>query len=309
MVRKLIRIATRKSALALWQANYIKSRLEKANPTLKIELLELITTGDKIITESLSKIGGKGLFVKELENALLAGEADIAVHSMKDVPMDLPDDLILAIMCERENPCDAFISNKYTQVAALPAHSIIGTSSLRRSCQLLALRPDLIIQPLRGNVDTRVRRLDEGKFDAIILAAAGLLRLDLHARIREYLTPENCLPAAGQGALGIECRRDDSEIIELIQPLNHADTYDCVRAERAMTRQLGGSCQIPIAAYATLDNGHITLRGLLGPPDGSLILRAIGQGSRQEAEIIGKQVADSLERQGAKIILQELVRH
>lgn len=304
MNKTLLRIATRQSALALWQANHIKLQLLTLHPHLKIELIGITTSGDKTLDTPLNKMGGKGLFVKELENALLAGEADIAVHSMKDVPMELPAGLIIPVICEREDPRDAFISKNYPNLASLPSNSIVGTSSLRRSCQLQAVRPDLIIQPLRGNVDTRIRQLDEGKFDAIILAAAGLLRLGLKNRISECF--DSFLPAAGQGALGIECRSGDSDIMKIIAPLNHFPTFYCVSAERAMTRRLGGSCQVPIAAYATINQDQLTLQGLVGHPDGSLLLQSQSQASVHEAEKLGEHVAEDLLMKGAREILASL---
>jgi hydroxymethylbilane synthase len=303
MKKNILRIATRKSALALWQGNHIKQLLQKKYPDLLVELVGITTSGDKQTTGVLSE--GKGLFVKELEQALLDNQADIAVHSMKDVPMDFPVGLGIAAICEREDPRDVLVSQHYKKLVELPAGSKVGTSSLRRSCQLQALFPQLAMQPLRGNVDTRLRHLDENKFDAIILAAAGLKRLGLQNRITEYLSPEICLPAVGQGALGIECRVDDAAVLELIKFLNHPATQYCVRAERALNERLCGGCQVPVAAYAVLDMGKISLRGLVGRPDGSVILRATTQADMQQAEELGKQVAEDLLRQGAAEILDD----
>lgn len=304
MKQKLIRIATRQSKLALWQANYIKQKLASHYPAVKIELLPLITTGDKHLHEPLNEIGGKRLFVKELEQALLDGAADLAVHSMKDVPMDLPANLTIPVICEREDPRDVLVSNKFNKITELPPGAVVGTSSLRRAAQLHALRPDLIIQPMRGNIDTRMQRLDEGKYDAIVLAAAGLLRLGLRERIGEFIAPEACLPAVGQGALGIECRADDEEILALIKILDHQATHVCVQAERAMNHRLNGGCQVPIAAYATLKNEQLHLYGMVGKPDGSLILQANAQGFMQDSEELGMRVAEDLLAQGAMEVLQ-----
>ncbi|MGH8352531.1 MAG: hydroxymethylbilane synthase, partial [Pseudomonas sp.] len=262
-----IRIATRKSALALWQAEHVKARLEQAHPGLRVSLVPMVSRGDKLLDAPLAKIGGKGLFVKELETALLEHQADIAVHSMKDVPMDFPDGLGLYCICEREDPRDAFVSNRYASLDALPAGSLIGTSSLRRQAQLLALRPDLQIQFLRGNVNTRLAKLDAGEYDAIILAAAGLLRLGFGSRIRASISVLDSLPAGGQGAVGIECRSADSEIQALLAPLHHRATALRVSAERALNKRLNGGCQVPIACYAELDGEQLWLRGLVGRPD------------------------------------------
>lgn len=296
-----IRIATRKSALALWQAEYVKARLEQAHPGLKVSLVPMVSRGDKLLDAPLAKIGGKGLFVKELETALLENEADIAVHSMKDVPMDFPEGLGLFCICEREDPRDAFVSNTYDNLEALPPGSVVGTSSLRRQAQLLARRPDLKIQFLRGNVNTRLAKLDAGEYDAIILAAAGLIRLGFAGRIRASIGVDDSLPAGGQGAVGIECRSADSEIHALLAPLHHAETAARVTAERALNKRLNGGCQVPIACYALLEDGQLWLRGLVGQPDGALLLRAEGRGS--EAEALGVQVAEQLLAQGAGAIL------
>ena len=298
-----IRIATRKSALALWQAEYVKARLEQAHPGLVVSLVPMVSRGDKLLDAPLAKIGGKGLFVKELETALLDNEADIAVHSMKDVPMDFPAGLGLYCICEREDPRDAFVSNSYASLDELPAGSVVGTSSLRRQAQLLARRPDLKIQFLRGNVNTRLAKLDAGEYDAIILAAAGLIRLGFEARIRAFISAEDSLPAGGQGAVGIECRTADSEVHALLAPLHHADTADRVNAERALNKHLNGGCQVPIACYALLEGDQLWLRGLVGQPDGGALLRAEARGPRAEAETLGVQVAEALLAQGADRIL------
>ncbi len=299
-----IRIATRKSALALWQAEHVKARLEQAHPGLKVSLVPMVSRGDKLLDAPLAKIGGKGLFVKELETALLENQADIAVHSMKDVPMDFPEGLGLYCICEREDPRDAFVSNTYASLDALPAGSVVGTSSLRRQAQLLARRPDLKIQFLRGNVNTRLAKLDTGEYDAIILAAAGLIRLGFEERIRSSISAEDSLPAGGQGAVGIECRTADSEIHALLAPLHHRDTAVRVTAERALNKHLNGGCQVPIACYALLEGEQLWLRGLVGQPDGSQLLRAEQRASAADAEQLGVQVAEALLAQGAAAILQ-----
>jgi hydroxymethylbilane synthase len=299
-----IRIATRKSALALWQAEHVKARLEQAHPGLKVSLVPMVSRGDKLLDAPLAKIGGKGLFVKELETAMLENQADIAVHSMKDVPMDFPEGLGLYCICEREDPRDAFVSNTYASLDALPAGSVVGTSSLRRQAQLLARRPDLEIQFLRGNVNTRLAKLDAGEYDAIILAAAGLIRLGFEERIRSSISAEDSLPAGGQGAVGIECRTADSEIHALLAPLHHRDTALRVTAERALNKHLNGGCQVPIACYAVLEGEQIWLRGLVGQPDGGLLLRAENRAPLAQAEQLGVQVAEALLAQGAAAILQ-----
>lgn len=298
-----IRIATRKSALALWQAEYVKARLEAAHPGLLVTLVPMVSRGDKLLDAPLAKIGGKGLFVKELETALLEDEADIAVHSMKDVPMEFPEGLGLFCICEREDPRDAFVSNTFASLDALPAGSVVGTSSLRRQAQLLAQRPDLKIHFLRGNVNTRLAKLDAGEYDAIILAAAGLIRLGFEARISAFISAEDSLPAGGQGAVGIECRTADSDVHALLAALHHSDTADRVSAERALNKHLNGGCQVPIACYALLDGDELWLRGLVGQPDGSLLLRAEARAPRHNAEALGVQVAEALLAQGADQIL------
>ena len=298
-----IRIATRQSALALWQANFVKDRLEAAHPGLRVSLLPMISRGDKLLDAPLAKIGGKGLFVKELETALLEDQADIAVHSMKDVPMDFPAGLGLFCICEREDPRDAFVSNGHAGLDALPAGSVVGTSSLRRQAQLLARRPDLKIHFLRGNVNTRLAKLDAGEYDAIILAAAGLIRLGFEDRIRDSIAVEHSLPAGGQGAVGIECRVGDTELQQLLAPLNHTETALRVTAERAMNKRLNGGCQVPIACYAILEGEQLWLRGLVGEPDGSRLLRAEQRGAADDAERLGIEVAEALLAQGAGEIL------
>ncbi|MHA6494856.1 hydroxymethylbilane synthase [Pseudomonas borbori] len=299
-----IRIATRKSALALWQAEHVKARLEQSHPGLKVSLVPMVSRGDKLLDAPLAKIGGKGLFVKELETALLENQADIAVHSMKDVPMDFPEGLGLYCICEREDPRDAFVSNRFASFADLPAGSIVGTSSLRRQAQLLARRPDLKIQFLRGNVNTRLAKLDAGEYDAIILAAAGLIRLGFESRIRASISVDDSLPAGGQGAVGIECRSADSEIHALLAPLHHRETALRVTAERALNKHLNGGCQVPIACYAVLEGEQLWLRGLVGQPDGTLLLSAERRGPAEEAEQLGVDVAEALLAQGAAAILQ-----
>ncbi|MBH3341635.1 hydroxymethylbilane synthase [Pseudomonas mendocina] len=299
-----IRIATRKSALALWQAEYVKARLEQAHPGLKVSLVPMVSRGDKLLDAPLAKIGGKGLFVKELETALLENEADIAVHSMKDVPMDFPEGLGLYCICEREDPRDAFVSNTFDSLDALPPGSVVGTSSLRRQAQLLARRPDLKIQFLRGNVNTRLAKLDAGEYDAIILAAAGLIRLGFEDRIRSSISAEDSLPAGGQGAVGIECRSADSDVHALLAPLHHRETALRVTAERALNKHLNGGCQVPIACYALLENDQLWLRGLVGQPDGGLLLRAEERAASSDAEALGVRVAEALLAQGAEAILK-----
>ena len=299
----LLRIATRKSALALWQAEYVKSRLESIHPQLTVELLPLTSRGDIILDVPLAKVGGKGLFVKELETALLDDKADIAVHSMKDLPMEFPHGLGLSVICEREDPRDAFVSNKFRHFDELPNGAIVGTSSLRRQCQLLALRPDIEIRFLRGNVNTRLAKLDAGQYDAIILASAGLIRLKMAERISQYIAPELCLPAGGQGAVGIECRNADVDTHALLAPLNHDLSATAVTAERAMNRRLEGGCQVPIACYAIHQNNGLWLRGLVGEPDGSEILTDEISGTVADAEQMGVTLADSLLKAGAGRIL------
>lgn len=303
---RTIRIATRKSALALWQAEYVKAKLLEHHPALTVELVPMSTQGDKILDTPLAKIGGKGLFIKELEVAMLEGRADIAVHSMKDVPVAFPEGFGLHAICERENPFDAFVSNNYDSIDALPEGAVVGTSSLRRQCQIKKHRPDLIINDLRGNVNTRLAKLDAGNYDAIILASAGLIRLGMQDRIRMPLPPEVSLPAVGQGAVGIECRNDDGELIELLAALNHHETQTRVAAERAMNERLEGGCQVPIGSYATLDSDALTLTGMVGKTDGSTLLFASATGPASNAASIGVEVAEALLAQGAGEILSAL---
>ena len=303
---KTLKIATRQSPLALWQAEHIRERLEKLHTDLKVELITFVTQGDKILDTPLAKIGGKGLFVKELEAALLDGRADLAVHSMKDVPMQLPEGLELAVICEREDPFDAFVSNHFEHFDDLPQGATLGTSSLRRKCQILKQRPDLKIIDLRGNVGTRLSKLDDGQYDAIILASAGLKRLGLQERIRHALTPEVSLPAVGQGALGLECRTDDQVVLGLILPLMHQETNACVRAERAFNAYLEGGCQVPIAGYATLHNQELSLEGRVGSVDGLTLLQSKVQGASTQAEQLGVALAKELLSQGAGELLKAL---
>ena len=305
---KLVRIATRKSALALWQAEFVKAQLEHFHADVRVELVPMSTQGDIILDTPLAKIGGKGLFVKELEQAMLDGRADIAVHSMKDVPVEFPEGLALHTICEREDPRDAFVSNNFANLSELPKGAVVGTSSLRRQCQIRALRPDLVIKDLRGNVNTRLAKLDDGQYDAIILAAAGLLRLKMDERIADYIEPEVSLPANGQGAVGIECRIDDEVTKALLAPLEHTQTRIRVNAESAMNRHLEGGCQVPIGAYALVDGEQVHLRGLVGAVDGSEILHDEVTGHINDAEAIGVQLAKKLLAQGADKILAEVYR-
>jgi hydroxymethylbilane synthase len=306
MLDKVLRIATRQSPLALWQAHYVKDRLMACHPGLQVELVPMVTRGDVILDTPLAKVGGKGLFVKELELALLENRADIAVHSMKDVPVEFPEGLGLTTICEREDPRDAFVSNHFDSIDALPKGSVVGTSSLRRQCQLAADRPDLVIRSLRGNVGTRLGKLDNGDYDAIILAVAGLKRLGLEDRVRQALSPEQSLPAVGQGAVGIECRLDDERTHALLAPLNHADTAVRVCAERAMNTRLEGGCQVPIGSYAELSNGEIWLRALVGAPDGSQMVRGERRGPAEDAEKLGISLAEELLNNGAREILADV---
>lgn len=307
MSTRTLTIATRESPLALWQAEYVRAALESAHSDLEVKLLGMTSRGDQLLDVPLAKVGGKGLFVKELETALLDGSADIAVHSMKDVPMEFPPGLGLGVICEREDPTDAFVSNSFASLDDLPAGSVVGTSSLRRECQLRARRPDLQVKFLRGNVNTRLRKLDEGEYDAIILASAGLIRLGFAERIAATISVDDSLPAGGQGAVGIELRSDDEQVLELLQPLHHDDTAHRVQAERSMNQRLNGGCQVPIAGYAEyLATGQMRLRGLVGRPDGSEILRAEAQGKAEDATQLGVAVADDLLAQGAAAILAEV---
>ncbi len=314
MTTRTLTIATRQSPLALWQANFIKDALERLHPQMSVTLLEMVTRGDKILDTPLAKIGGKGLFVKELEQALYDGRADIAVHSLKDVPMVLPEGLTLGAYCKRHAPSDAFVSNQFAHLDELPKGAVLGTSSLRRECQLRQARPDLTIKSLRGNVGTRLAKLDAGEYDAIILATSGLQRLGLDARIRHELDESLSLPAVGQGALAIECRADDAKILSLLAPLNDTNTALCVMAERAMNRTLEGGCQVPIAGFATIDGSTLRLRGRVGSVDGKVLLKAentITLGDDVTANItaveaLGEQIARELLAQGADVILKEV---
>ncbi len=306
MPQSTLRIASRNSPLAMWQANFVKSSLQALHPGLAVEILGFTTTGDRLLHSPLARLGGKGLFVKELERAMLEGEADIAVHSMKDVPAMLPEGLAIPVICEREDPRDALVSNRYESFAELPAGAVVGTSSLRRRCQLMNLRPDLRIVDLRGNVGTRLGKLDHGEYDAIVLASAGLMRLQLEPRIRERLDIAQCLPAAAQGAIGIECREDDAATRALLAGLHHVDTAARVAAEREVTRILDGGCELPIAAHARLEAGQLHLEALVGKDDGSEILRGGGSGPATEAQALGGRVVAELIERGAGQIIDTL---
>ena len=300
--KKLV-IASRESMLAMWQAEYIKGCLKALYPDCEVEILGMTTRGDQILDRTLSKIGGKGLFIKELEQALQDGRADLAVHSIKDVPMELPEGFVLAAIGERASPFDAFVSNQYARWEEMPEGAIVGTSSLRREAQLRAKFPHLTIQPLRGNVQTRLSKLDNGDYDAVILAAAGLQRLGLDGRIREILSPADSLPAAGQGALGIEIAARRTDLADILRPLNHEETAACVTAERALARALGGSCQVPLAAYCVMEDGLLTLNGLVGHPDGSVIIEASAQAPAAYADALGRAVAKRLADDGAEELI------
>ncbi|TYK65012.1 hydroxymethylbilane synthase [Colwellia echini] len=303
-----VRIATRKSALALWQAEYVKAQLEHFHAGITVELVPMTTKGDVILDTPLAKVGGKGLFVKELEVAMLEDRADIAVHSMKDVPVEFPEGLGLEVICPREDPRDAFVSNSIKSLADLPEGAIVGTSSLRRQCQLKANRPDLDIRDLRGNVNTRLRKLDDGEYDAIILAAAGLIRLKMSDRIQQFIEPEEMLPANGQGAVGIECRSDDENIKTLLAPLECSATRIRVLAERAMNRALQGGCQVPIGSYGVIsaDGKDLYLRGLVGAVDGSEMIESEITGPVEDGEILGNKLAQELLSRGADKILTQV---
>ncbi|CAK0757826.1 hydroxymethylbilane synthase [Gammaproteobacteria bacterium] len=301
-----LRIATRKSPLALWQTDHVRAALMAHHPHLAVELVGMTTQGDRILDTPLAKVGGKGLFVKELEQGLQEGRADIAVHSMKDVPVELPAGLEIAVIMAREDPRDAFVSNHYANLEALPLGARVGTSSLRRQSQLRARRPDLHVLDLRGNVNTRLKRLDAGEYDAILLACAGLLRLGFGGRITRVLDPEESLPAIGQGAIGIECRSDDAAIHRLIAPLHDHDTALRIAAERALNARLHGGCQVPIAAHAELVGPHLRLRALVGSPDGTRLVRSEMTGPAEEATTLGEQLAENLLSRGADAILAEV---
>lgn len=302
-MNKTLKIATRKSPLALWQAEHVKARLEAHHPQLEVVLVKMMTKGDQILNSPLSKIGGKGLFIKELEIGMMEGEADIAVHSMKDVPYEIPPGFELGAILKRENPFDAFVSNNFDSINDLPQGAKVGTCSMRRIVQLKARRPDLEILDLRGNVNTRLKKLDDGEYDAIILACAGLIRLKFEDRIKQEIPAIDSLPAVGQGAVGIEIRQDDKEILELIKPLIDEQTTYRVSAERAMNARLEGGCSVPIAGYATIDNEQITLTGLVGNVDSGVILKHQVMGPVNEAELLGATLADKLIEMGAKDIL------
>lgn len=299
-------IATRASRLALWQAEHVRSALLALYPGLNVELLKLSTRGDEILDRSLSKVGGKGLFVKELENALLDGRADLAVHSLKDVPVDMPDPFKLAVIMARADCRDAFVSNRFDALEALPEGAVVGTSSLRRESQLKARFPHLVIQALRGNLDTRLSKLDSGQYDAIILAAAGLQRLGLADRIRSFLSVEDSMPAAGQGALGIEILQARPDLLELLTPLSCSDSTVCALAERAVSRALGGSCQVPLAAFAQVRGSDVHLRALIAMPDASLVLKAEGVAAADQGEALGLLLAKELLGKGADRIMASL---
>lgn len=305
---KKIRIATRKSPLALWQAKHVATKLEQIFPEISTELVKMVTKGDKILDVPLAKLGGKGLFVKELEQGMLQGSADIAVHSIKDMPVELPKGLHLAAILNREDPTDAFVSNSYQSLQSLPVNAKIGTSSLRRQCQLKANFPEVKILPLRGNVNTRLAKLDSGEYQAIILASAGLKRLGLTNRITERIDTSISLPAIGQGAIGIECRQDDHDINRLLSALHDTKTAFCVRAERAMNARLSGGCQVPIAGFAEIKADGLLVQGLVGSPDGTILYRAEKQGALDQAKEIGQAIADDLLAQGADKILQALFK-
>jgi hydroxymethylbilane synthase len=302
-----LRIATRKSPLALWQAEHVRERLLAANPGLRVELVTMSTQGDRVLDSPLAKIGGKGLFVKELEQGMLEGRADIAVHSMKDVPVELPSGLGIGAILEREDPHDAFVSNRYGAIDELPDGARVGTSSLRRQCQLRGWRPDLQLLDLRGNVNTRLSRLDQGDYDAIVLACAGLKRLGMAARVTRALTPEELLPAIGQGVIGIECRLGDDAVQRLIDPLEHPPTRLRIQAERAFNAALAGGCQAPVAGFSLLEHDLLELRGLVGWPDGSKIVRGQISGPAQDAVTLGRELAEELLARGARPILQALL--
>ncbi len=296
-------IASRESRLAMWQAEHVRARLQALYPSCEVSILGMTTRGDQILDKALSQVGGKGLFVKELEVAMAEGRADLAVHSLKDVPMELPPCFTLAAFLEREDPRDAFVSNQYASLADLPAGAVVGTSSLRRQALLSARFPDLVVQPLRGNLDTRLRKLDSGDYAAIILAAAGLKRLGLPERIRAYLEPEQSLPAAGQGVMAIEIADNRPDLAAWLAPLNHLTSAQAVTAERTVSRAFGGSCQIPLAAYAEVKDGNMYLRGMVATPDGKRIARAVVHGQAEQAEALGQQLAHALALQDAAGIL------
>jgi len=306
MTSSSLRIVTRESPLAMWQANFVSNALSALHPQLAVEILGITTQADQLLDSSLASLGGKGAFVKELEQALLNGQADIAVHSMKDVTIDLPERLALPVVLKREDPRDVFVSSRYPRFIDLPENARVGTSSLRRKCQLMALRPDLQILDIRGNVGTRLRKLEDEHFDALILAAAGVKRLGLEDKITEYFAPERLLPAVSQGAMGIETRADNSEVLQLIEPLTDQTTQICVNAERALNRRLGGDCHVPVAAYAQISDSKLSMDALVGRVDGSEIIQAVTSGPAAEAESLGDKLGQQLLEMGAGKILQEL---
>lgn len=306
MAQDKLRIATRRSPLAMWQAEHVAAELRRHHPGLEVELVPMVTRGDRILDQALSRIGGKGLFIKELEQGMEEGRADLAVHSMKDVPWRMPDGFVLPVILERHEPTDAFVSNHYRQLDDLPEGGHLGTASLRRQCQAKARRPDLRVSTLRGNVNTRLSKLDAGEFDAIILAASGLSRLGFDDRIARRLPPEESLPAVGQGALGIECLADDQRVQALVAPLDHAPTHTLLKAERAMNARLQGSCQVPIAGYACYQGEEIWLRGLVGSPDGQRVVRGEIRGPIAQAAELGDRLGEELLERGAASILAEL---
>lgn len=310
-MKKIIRIATRQSQLALWQAEHVAALIRQQHPEIEVQLVKMVSKGDKILDVPLAKVGGKGLFIKELEEGLLKGQADIAVHSMKDVPIDsqLPEGLMISTILEREDPRDAFVSNHYSSLDELPAGAIVGTSSLRRQCQVSALYPDLEIRFLRGNVNTRLAKLDAGEYDAIILASAGLIRLQFAHRIASYIDVAMSLPAIGQGAVGIELRAEDQQLRELLAPFNHEPTEIRVRAERALNEKLQGGCQVPIGGYAVIEGKELYLRALVGSPDGKTLLRQEARGPISQAQAMALQVADKLLDAGARGILDAIKLH
>lgn len=308
---EIIRIATRESPLAMWQAEHVKAQLQKVNPDIQVELISMKTEGDRFLQAPLSTVGGKGLFIKELEQCLLDGKADIAVHSMKDVTVDFPEGLHLPVIMQREDPRDAFISNDYADLLRLPKGACVGTSSMRRQCQLRAIRPDLLIKDLRGNVNTRLRKLDEGQYDAIILATAGIKRLGFHDRIKEMIATDIMLPAIGQAAIGIECRSEDKRTLQILEPLRHEETAIRVEAERSLSRRLYGGCQLPIAAIATIvdrdGQGFLDMRALVGRVDGSELITDQIHGQISEGNSLGIELAEKLLAKGADIILEEIL--
>ena len=309
MSKKIIKIATRKSPLALWQAYFVRDELLAHHTGIEVELVKMVSKGDKILDVPLAKVGGKGLFVKELEEGLLAGDADIAVHSMKDVPVEFPQGLHLAVICEREDARDAFVSNAFSQLDDLPHGAVVGTSSLRRQSQLLKYRPDLQIKFLRGNVNTRLKKLDDGEYDAIILAAAGLIRLEMKHRITSYLSTEQSLPAMGQGAVGIECRVNDEQTHQLIACLTHEETTIRLTAERALNKRLEGGCQVPIGGFAELHGNQLSMRAFVGSPDGKKLVEGNITGPAENAEQMGIELADDLLSRGAGEILAEVYKN